>query len=169
MRDHQKLTSNPSPKGLTCQHPPRLRGQNFMELEPPAFCAVPVVLKLAIQDIQPYSMFVSWKGRNHTGLHGYRVAYYPIEDPDYPAAAISSAAVMPNVSIDSYLKAERVVIGCLILFRTLLDYEQILGQKRADHTSRQPDTGDSVLGVCFGTGQLDSAKQFAALVRRHTK
>lgn len=98
MRDHQKLTSNLSPKGLICQHPPALRGQQFMELEPPAFCAVPVVLKLAIQDIQPYSIFVSWKGRNHTGLHGYRVAYYPIEDPDYPAAAISSVAITPNVS-----------------------------------------------------------------------
>lgn len=85
-----------------CQQPAQLRGQNFMELEPPAFCAVPVVLKLAIHDIQPYSIIVSWKGRNHTGLHGYKVVYYPIEDPDYPAAAISSAAVTPNVSFTKY-------------------------------------------------------------------
>jgi len=98
MKDHQKLTSDRSPEGLICHYPPELQGHKFMELEPPAFCAVPVVLKLAIQDIQPYSIFVSWKGRNHTGLHGYRVAYYPIEDPDYPAAVISSAAVTPNVS-----------------------------------------------------------------------
>lgn len=98
MRDHQKLSFGLSPKGLTCHHPPELRGQKFMELEPPAFCAVPVVLKLAIQDIQPHSIFVSWKGRNHTGLHGYKVVYYPIEDLDYPAAAISSATVAPNVS-----------------------------------------------------------------------
>lgn len=99
MRDHQKLTPDLSSKGLVCQYPPELRGRKFTELEPPAFCAVPVVLKLTIQDIQPYSMFVSWKGRNHTGLHGYKVAYYPIEDPDYPAAAISSMAIPPNVSI----------------------------------------------------------------------
>lgn len=98
MRDHQKQTTDLNPTGLICQNPPELQGQRFMELEPPAFCAVPVVLKLAIQDIQPYSIFVSWKGRNHTGLHGYRVAYYPIEDPGYPAAAISSVAVTPNVS-----------------------------------------------------------------------
>lgn len=98
MRDHQKLTSDLRPNGLICHNPPELRGQKFMELEPPAFCAIPVVLKLVIQDIQPYSIFVSWKGRNHTGLHGYKVAYYPIEDPDYPAAAISSAPVTPNVS-----------------------------------------------------------------------
>lgn len=98
MRDHQKLIFDQSPKGLICQHPPHLRGLKFMDLEPPAFCSVPVVLKLAIQDIQPYSIFVSWKGRNHTGLHGYRVAYYPIEDPDYPVAAISSVAVTPIVS-----------------------------------------------------------------------
>lgn len=98
IRDHQKLTSDLSTKGLICQHPLELRGRKFMELEPPTFCAMPVVLKLAIQDIQPYSIFVSWKGRNHTGLHGYRVAYYPIEDPDYPAAAISTVAVTPNVS-----------------------------------------------------------------------
>jgi len=98
MRDHQKFTSDHSSKGLVCEYPPELRGQKFIELEPPAFCAIPVVLKLAIQDIQPYSLFVSWKGRNHTGLHGYRVAYYPIEDPDYPAAAISSVVATPNVS-----------------------------------------------------------------------
>lgn len=98
MRDHQKLTYNLSPGGLICQQPPELRGQKFMELELPTFCAVPVVLKLAIQDIQPYSIFVSWKGRNQTGLHGYRIVYYPIEDSDYPAAAISSVAVTPNVS-----------------------------------------------------------------------
>lgn len=97
IRDHQKLMSDLSTKGLICNQPPELKGRKFMELEPPAFCAMPVVLKLAIQDIQPYSIFVSWKGRNHTGLHGYRVAYYPIEDPDYPAAAISSIAVIPNI------------------------------------------------------------------------
>lgn len=98
LRDHQKLTSKHNSKGLICEYPPELQGQNFIELVPPAFCAIPVVLKLAIQDIQPYSLFVSWKGRNHTGLHGYRVAYYPIEDPDYPAAAISTVVATPNVS-----------------------------------------------------------------------
>lgn len=103
-----------SPKGLICQHPPELRGQKFLELEPPAFCAVPVVLKLAIQDIQPYSISVSWRGRNHTGLHGYRVAYYPIEDPDYPAAAISSVMVTPNVS--GRLLSPHVVANSVLFF-----------------------------------------------------
>lgn len=101
MRDHEKqLTSDgDGAGGLVCENPAELRGRKFVELEPPAFCAAPVVLKLAIQDIQPYSVLVSWKGRNHTGLHGYRVTYYPIDDPDYPAAAVSSVPIKPNVSM----------------------------------------------------------------------
>lgn len=135
-----------------------------MELEPPAFCAIPVVLKLAIQDIQPYSIFVSWKGRNHTGLHGYRVAYYPIEDPDYPAAAISSVAVTPNVS-----HCTITFFTILIFFFCPVDYEQVPRQKHSDNSFGRSKTGDQVLGVRVGLGQLDNAEQFTPSVGRHSE
>lgn len=98
MKDHQKLMSKSQQRGLTCQHPPHLQGQVFVNLEPRMFCAIPVVRRLAIQDFQPDSVFLSWKSRNHSGLHGYKVEYYPIEDHRSPAPVISSMAVSHIVS-----------------------------------------------------------------------
>lgn len=40
---------------------------------------MPLILKLAIQDIQPYSVLVSWQSREHTGLHGYHVIYHSLD------------------------------------------------------------------------------------------
>lgn len=74
LRDHQKLVGR-----LRCDQPPELRGLLFLDLEPPRFCSAPLVLKLAIQDIQPFSVLVSWQSRNHSGLHGYRVAYHALD------------------------------------------------------------------------------------------
>ncbi|KAL1132683.1 hypothetical protein AAG570_010635 [Ranatra chinensis] len=86
LRDHQKVVGGGgdgvTAGGLRCEQPPELRGQLFLELEPPRFCSVPLVLKLAIQDIQPFSVVVSWQSRNHTGLHGYRVAYHALDGHD---------------------------------------------------------------------------------------
>jgi hypothetical protein len=81
LRDHQKVVGVRK-GGLRCEQPPELRGLLFLELEPPKFCSVPLVLKLAIQDIQPFSVVVSWQSRNHTGLHGYRVAYHALDGRD---------------------------------------------------------------------------------------
>ena len=78
LQDHQKLVGL-AVRGLRCEHPPELRGQLFMELEPPRFCSTPLVMKLAIQDIQPFSVVVSWQSRNHSGLHGYNVAYRSLD------------------------------------------------------------------------------------------
>lgn len=50
----------------------------FLDLNPEQFCDQPLVIKLGIQDIQPFSVLVSWQSRNHSGLHGYQVAYYSI-------------------------------------------------------------------------------------------
>lgn len=41
-----------------------------------------LIMKLAIQDIQPYSVLVSWQSREHSGLSGYQVIYHSLEVPD---------------------------------------------------------------------------------------
>lgn len=65
---------------LKCEQPPELRGLVFLDLDPHAFCSAPLILKLAIQDIQPFSVLVSWQSRNHSGIRGYQVAYHSLED-----------------------------------------------------------------------------------------
>ncbi|XP_046399914.1 uncharacterized protein LOC124166423 [Ischnura elegans] len=83
--------------GLRCESPPELRGEAFMELEPPRFCSAPLVIKLAIQDIQTLSVVVSWQGRDDhgitatpaatggwaiAGVKGYRVSYHALDRDD---------------------------------------------------------------------------------------
>ncbi|XP_076231109.1 uncharacterized protein LOC143177181 [Calliopsis andreniformis] len=95
LRDHQKLVGggvgrnrgggglrmNDMDSGLLkCEQPPELRGLVFLDLDPHAFCSAPLVLKLAIQDIQPFSVLVSWQSRNHSGIRGYQVAYHALEN-----------------------------------------------------------------------------------------
>lgn len=47
-----------------------------MEMTSQKLCDMPIVIRIAIQDIQPYSVVVSWQSRNQTGLSGYKVAYF---------------------------------------------------------------------------------------------
>ncbi|KYN39624.1 Chaoptin [Trachymyrmex septentrionalis] len=93
LRDHQKLVGGGMNRNrggglrmndvdgglLRCEQPPELRGLVFLDLDPHAFCTAPLVLKLAIQDIQPFSVLVSWQSRNHSGLRGYQVAYHALD------------------------------------------------------------------------------------------
>ncbi|KAL6262890.1 hypothetical protein P5V15_005679 [Pogonomyrmex californicus] len=102
LRDHQKLVGggmsrnrggglrmNDMDSGLLrCEQPPELRGLVFLDLDPHAFCTAPLVLKLAIQDIQPFSVLVSWQSRNHSGLRGYQVAYHALDNVDEVRAKI---------------------------------------------------------------------------------
>nr|XP_022907445.1 carboxypeptidase N subunit 2-like [Onthophagus taurus] len=81
LRDHQKLV-DPALHSLKCEHPPELRGRVFLNLKPEQFCDQPLIIKLAIQDIQPFSVLVSWQSRNHSGLHGYQVVYHSIDGLD---------------------------------------------------------------------------------------
>ena len=67
---------------LRCEKPPELRGLVFLDLDPHVFCSTPLVFKLAIQDIQPFSVVVSWQSRNHTGLNGYQVTYHALDNID---------------------------------------------------------------------------------------
>lgn len=51
-------------------------------MEPKEFCEAPIIAKLAIQDIQPYSVVVSWQGREHSGILGYQVVYHSLDTVD---------------------------------------------------------------------------------------
>lgn len=82
LRDHQKLVERQNSLELKCEHPAELRGRVFLDLDPEQFCDQPMVIKLGIQDIQPFSVLVSWQSRNHSGLHGYQVAYYSLDAAD---------------------------------------------------------------------------------------
>lgn len=64
---------------LRCDQPAELHGRALMELEPQQFCDAPLILKVAIQDIQPYSVVVSWQSRDHSGLQGYHIIYHPLD------------------------------------------------------------------------------------------
>ncbi|XP_075158088.1 uncharacterized protein LOC142231362 [Haematobia irritans] len=65
---------------LRCEHPAELRGKIFAKMEPQQFCDAPLIPKIAIQDIQPYSVIVSWQSREHLGLSGYEIVYHAIAD-----------------------------------------------------------------------------------------
>ena len=61
---------------LRCEQPSELRGKIFAKMEPQQFCDAPLIPKIAIQDIQPYSVVVSWQSREHLGLNGYEIVYH---------------------------------------------------------------------------------------------
>lgn len=67
---------------LRCDQPTGLAGKGLLEMEPHRFCDAPLILKVAIQDIQPYSVLVSWQTREHSGLHGYHVVYRPVAEQE---------------------------------------------------------------------------------------
>lgn len=67
---------------LNCNQPETLKGKDFLKMEPQDFCDAPLIMKLAIQDIQPYSVLVSWQSREHSGLSGYEVIFQSLEVPD---------------------------------------------------------------------------------------
>lgn len=71
---------HPENQQLKCQSPENLHGKVFVELDPEQFCNQPMVVKLGIQDIQPFSVMVSWQARNHSGLFGYQLAYYAVDN-----------------------------------------------------------------------------------------
>lgn len=64
---------------MKCEFPEEQRGKIFLDLETELLCEQPMVIRLGIQDIQPFSVFVSWQGRNRSGLYGYQVAYYSMD------------------------------------------------------------------------------------------
>ncbi|EDW75170.2 uncharacterized protein Dwil_GK19841 [Drosophila willistoni] len=88
LRDHRKWSLTTSTSGgtdgginyLRCEHPTELRGKVFGRMEPQQFCDAPLIPKMAIQDIQPYSVVVSWQSRDHLGLSGFEIVYHATGD-----------------------------------------------------------------------------------------
>lgn len=81
LKVHQKWISvaDGNRSYLKCEHPVNLRGRIFTQMEPHDFCGLSLIAKLAIQDIQPYSVVVSWQKREHSGLHGFEVKYQQVD------------------------------------------------------------------------------------------
>lgn len=48
-------------------------------MEPQQFCDTPLIPKIAIQDIQPFSVVVSWHNQQNFGLIGYEVLYHELD------------------------------------------------------------------------------------------
>lgn len=85
MQDHQKIVIKGS-RNLQCEHPEELHGYSFIKLPSQKLCDVPVVIRIAIQDIQTYSVIVTWQTRNQNGLSGYQVAYFGEHNPSIVSA-----------------------------------------------------------------------------------
>uniref|UniRef100_A0A182FIM6 Uncharacterized protein n=2 Tax=Anopheles albimanus TaxID=7167 RepID=A0A182FIM6_ANOAL len=77
LTDHRKWTRGFD--GVRCEQPVEMQGKLLLQLEPQEFCDVPLIQKIAIQDIQPYSVLVSWQNREYSGLHGYHVIYHSLD------------------------------------------------------------------------------------------
>lgn len=80
MQDHFKIVLKGS-SNLRCEHPEELHGYSFLKITSQKLCDIPLVIRVAIQDIQTYSVIVSWQSRNQSGLNGYQVAYYGEQTP----------------------------------------------------------------------------------------
>lgn len=81
MRDHYKIIIKGS-SNLQCDHPEELHGFRFLDLPAQKLCDIPLIVRLAIQDIQTYSVVVSWQSRNQTGVNAYQVAYFSEQSPN---------------------------------------------------------------------------------------
>ncbi|KAL9881930.1 uncharacterized protein ACN427_010004 isoform 2-T2 [Glossina fuscipes fuscipes] len=91
-------TANDNINYLRCEHPAELRGKIFAKMEPQQFCDAPLIPKIAIQDIQPYSVIVSWQSREHLGLNGYEIIYHAIGDNAATGAAMAGGGIGGSVS-----------------------------------------------------------------------
>lgn len=83
---------------LQCDQPASLQGNILMDMEPHRFCDAPLILKVAIQDIQPYAVHVSWQTREHSGLHGYHVVYRSMEG-DYSHEVSETYSIRSSPSL----------------------------------------------------------------------
>lgn len=62
---------------IKCEAPLSLRGRPFATVTPEEFC--PLITEVTIDDIQRYSVGVSWQHREHTGLSGFEIFYQAID------------------------------------------------------------------------------------------
>ncbi|ROT62626.1 Toll-like receptor 3 [Penaeus vannamei] len=73
LQDH--LSYIPEPEVVKCELPKALQGHSFLLLSSSAFCPQPLILRLAIQDIQSQSLLVSWQAANSTSIYGFKVSF----------------------------------------------------------------------------------------------
>ncbi|XP_043213494.1 uncharacterized protein LOC122377495 [Amphibalanus amphitrite] len=90
LQEHSHLLST---RNVTCGSPENLRGQPLVDRSSAFFCPFPLVQKIAIQDIQPHSVVVSWQSRNASGVLGYRILHQRLGAPPAPPAAGSEHAL----------------------------------------------------------------------------
>ncbi|XP_050343816.1 leucine-rich repeat and fibronectin type-III domain-containing protein 5-like [Nymphalis io] len=107
MQDHKKITLQGNTK-LRCEYPENLYGFRFLELPSQKLCDIPVVIRIAIQDIQTYSVLVSWHSRNQSGLNGYQVAYFREQMPTMKYRSIFDAQRKNSVSIYGKFRNELI-------------------------------------------------------------
>ena len=62
---------------IKCETPLSLRGRPFATVTPEEFC--PLITEVTIDDIQRYSVVVSWQHREHTGLSGFEIFYQALD------------------------------------------------------------------------------------------
>lgn len=79
LRDHQKWSIDDNDYLLECEQPANIKGRIFTQMEPQQFCDTPLIIQIGIQDIQRYSVVVTWQAREHSGLHGYQIVYQDLE------------------------------------------------------------------------------------------
>lgn len=76
IKDHQKIMHS-TERFIKCETPLSLRGRPFATVTPEEFC--PLITEVTIDDIQRYSVVVSWQHREHTGLSGFEIFYQAID------------------------------------------------------------------------------------------
>ncbi|KAK7085438.1 hypothetical protein SK128_027135 [Halocaridina rubra] len=70
------------PHAVICDLPETLRSQSFLHLSASAFCPQPLILRLAIQDIQSQSLLVSWQAMNSSAVYGFKVTYQALDEEE---------------------------------------------------------------------------------------
>ena len=109
---------------LRCDQPANLRGHVLLQMKPQSFCDVPMIVKLAIQDIQPYSLNVTWQSGQPSGLEAYRVVYRSsksreeVSKGSFPVY-VSRIKFHQAHSLSSLLQVHSVTLDRLATFLTL--------------------------------------------------
>ncbi|CAL4075549.1 unnamed protein product, partial [Meganyctiphanes norvegica] len=102
LQNHPSQVS--SPQQLQCDLPKNLRGSSFLMLGSSVFCPQPLILRLAIQDIQSQSLLVSWQAANVSSIYGFKVTYQVAdngEDVESSSGGVSTAALHHQTSVSA--------------------------------------------------------------------
>lgn len=76
VKDHQKIMHS-TERFIECDAPFSLRGRPFATVTPEEFC--PLITTVGVDDIQRYSITVSWQNRDHSELDGFEIFYQAID------------------------------------------------------------------------------------------